>query len=217
MSLKHQIARKEIIEAGLLILKTALVYGTWGNVSVRIPDEDLIAITPSGVDYEKLQPENIPIIDLEGNLIDGNMKPSIELPLHIEIYKNRPDVFAIVHTHSVHCTAMAIARKPIPASCEDLIQVTGGEVRVSEYRLPGSQDLGAVVVKALEGRQAVLMANHGLLAAGNTLKEAMKIAQICEKSAQATLLAANIGGSVSLSDEDCTFMRDFYVNKYGQR
>ena len=217
MSLKHQIARKEIIEAGLLILKTALVYGTWGNVSVRIPDEDLIAITPSGVDYEKLQPENIPIIDLEGNLIDGNMKPSIELPLHIEIYKNRPDIFAIVHTHSVHCTAMAIARKPIPASCEDLIQVTGGEVRVSEYRLPGSQDLGAVVVKALEGRQAVIMANHGLLAAGNTLKEAMKIAQICEKSAQATLLAANIGGSVSLSDEDCIFMRDFYINKYGQR
>lgn len=217
MSLKHQIARKEIIEAGLLILKTALVYGTWGNVSVRIPDEDLIAITPSGVDYEKLQPENIPIIDLEGNLIDGNMKPSIELPLHIEIYKNRPDIFAIVHTHSVHCTAMAIARKPIPASCEDLIQVTGGEVRVSEYRLPGSKDLGAVVVKALEGRQAVIMANHGLLAAGNSLKEAMKIAQICEKSAQATLLAANIGGSVSLSDEDCAFMRDFYVNKYGQR
>ena len=217
MSLKHQIARKEIIEAGLLILKTALVYGTWGNVSVRIPDEDLIAITPSGVDYEKLQPENIPIIDLEGNLIDGNMKASIELPLHIEIYKSRPDVFAIVHTHSVHCTAMAIARKPIPASCEDLVQVTGGEVRVSEYRLPGSQDLGAVVVKALEGRQAVIMANHGLLAAGNTLKEAMKIAQICEKSAQATILAANIGGSVSLSDEDCAFMRDFYVNKYGQR
>lgn len=217
MSLKHQIARKEIIDTSLIILKSALVIGTWGNLSVRIPGEELVAITPTGVDYEKLLPENIPIVDMEGNLIDGNMKPSIELPLHLEIYKNRPDINAIVHTHSVHCTAMASARKPIPASCEDLVQIVGGNVRVSEYRLPGSTDLGKVVVEALEGRQAVIMANHGLLAAGPTLKETIKIALICEKSAQATLLSAMIGGAVELSDEDCGFMRDFYLNKYGQR
>ena len=217
MSLKHQIARKDIIDASLTILKSALVIGTWGNLSVRITGEDLVAITPTGVDYEKLLPENIPIVDMEGNLIDGNMIPSIELPMHLEIYKNRPDINAIVHTHSVHCTAMAIARKPIPASCEDLVQIVGGDVRVSEYRLPGSVDLGKVVVDALVGRQAVILANHGLLAAGSTLKEKMKIAFICEKSAQATLLAANLGGAVSLSEEDCVFMRDFYLNKYGQR
>jgi len=217
MSLKHQIARKEIIDASLMILKSSLVIGTWGNLSVRISGEDLIAITPTGVDYEKLLPENIPIVDLEGNLIDGNMTPSIELPMHLEIYKNRPDINAIVHTHSVYCTAMAIARKPIPASCEDLVQIVGGDVKVSEYRLPGSVDLGKVVLEALVGRQAVILANHGLLAAGSTLKETIKIAFICEKSAHATLLAANIGGSVSLSDEDCAFMRDFYLNKYGQK
>ncbi len=217
MSLKHQIARKEIIDASLSILRSALVIGTWGNLSVRIVGEDLIAITPTGVDYEKLMPENIPIVDMEGNLIDGNMIPSIELPMHLEIYRNRPDINAVVHTHSVYCTAMAIARKPIPASCEDLIQIVGGDVRVSEYRLPGSVDLGKVVLTALEGRQAALLANHGLLAAGSSLKETMKIALICEKSAQATLLAANIGGAVSLSEEDCAFMRDFYLNKYGQR
>lgn len=217
MSLKHQIARKEIIDTSLIILKSALVIGTWGNLSVRIPGEESVAITPTGVDYEKLLPENIPMVDMEGNLIDGNMKPSIELPLHLEIYKNRPDINAIVHTHSVHCTAMAIARKPIPASCEDLVQIVGGNVRVSEYRLPGSTDLGKVVVEALEDRQAVIMANHGLLAAGPTLKETIKIALICEKSAQATLLSAMIGGAVELSDEDCGFMRDFYLNKYGQR
>ena len=217
MSLKHQMARKEIIDAGVMILKSALVIGTWGNISVRIPGEDLVAITPSGVDYEKLLPENIPIVDLEGNLIDGNMKPSIELPLHLEIYKSRTDINAIVHTHSVHCTAMAIARKAIPASCEDMVQIVGGEVRVSDYRLPGSTDLGKVVVEALKDRYAVIMANHGLLGAGPNLKETLKIAFICEKSAQATLLAANIGGAIELSSQDCAVMRDFYLNKYGQK
>lgn len=217
MSLKHQMARKEIIEACLNILESALVIGTWGNISVRIAGESLVAITPTGVDYRKLIPENIPIMDMEGNMIDGNMKPSSELPLHLEIYKNRPDINAIVHTHSVHCTAMAIARKPIPASCEDLVQIVGGDVRVSDYRLPGSKDLGKVVVEAMKDRQAVVMANHGLLAAADTLKETLKIAFICEKSAQATLLAANIGGTVALSDEDCRIMRDFYLNRYGQR
>lgn len=217
MSLKHQIARKEIIDAGNQMVSSALVIGTWGNISVRIAGEDLIAITPSGVDYDKLISENIPIIDFEGNLIDGNMKPSIELPMHLEIYKNRPDIGAIVHTHSTYCTAMAIARKPIPASCEDLIQIVGGNVRVSEYRLPGTDDLGKVAVDALDGRNAVLLANHGLLAAGKNLKETIKIAFICEKSAHATLLAANIGGAIELSKEECDIMRDFYLNKYGQR
>ncbi|MDH8677154.1 class II aldolase/adducin family protein [Fusibacter bizertensis] len=217
MSLKHQIARKEIIDTSLTILKSSLVIGTWGNLSVRIAGEELVAITPTGVEYEKMLPENIPIVDMEGNLIDGNMKPSIELPMHLEIYKNRPDINAIVHTHSVHCTAMAIARKPIPASCEDLVQIVGGDVRVSDYRLPGSDDLGQVVVEALRDRQAVILSNHGLLAAGSTLKETIKIALICEKSAQATIMAANIGGAIELSREDCEFMRDFYLNKYGQR
>ncbi len=217
MSLKHQIARKEIIDAGNHMIKSSLVIGTWGNISVRIADEDLIAITPSGVDYDKLISENIPIIDFEGNLIDGNMKPSIEMPMHLEIYKRRPDINAIVHTHSTYCTAMAIARKPIPASCEDLIQIVGGNVRVSEYRLPGTEDLGKVAVEALDCRNAVLLANHGLLAAGKNLKETIKIAFICEKSAHATLLAANIGGAIELSKEECDIMRDFYLNKYGQR
>ncbi len=217
MSLKHQMARKEIIDTGLLISKSELVIGTWGNISVRIPNEDLVAITPSGVDYEKIKPENIPIVDLEGNLIDGDMKPSSELPLHLEIYKNRPDVFAVIHTHSTYCTAMAISRKPIPATCEDLVQVVGGNVRVSEYRLPGTIDLGIEAVKALQDRNAVILANHGLITAAKDLKEATKVAQICEKSAHATLLSYMIGGPIELSDEDCKSMREFYVNKYGQR
>lgn len=210
-------ARKEIIEASLVILKSGFVIGTWGNMSTRIIGDELVAITPTGVEYSKLIPENIPIVDMEGNLIDGNMKPSIELLLHLEIYKNRPDINAIIHTHSVHCTAMAVARKPIPAACDDLVQIVGGGVRVSPYRLPSAEDFNTVIIDALKGRQAVIMANHGLLAAGHDLKETVKIAFVCEKAAHASLLAASIGGAIELNESECVFMRDFYLNKYGQK
>ncbi len=217
MSLKHQMARKEIIDTGLQIIEKALVIGTLGNISVRIEEDELVAITPSGMEYDKIKPENIPIVDLEGNMIDGDAKPSMELPLHLAIYKARPDVFAIIHTHSTYCTAMAIARKPIPAASEDMVQIVGGNVRVAAYRLPGSEELGDEAVKALKDRTAVILANHGLLTAASNLKEALKVAYICEKSAHATLLAHMVGGPIELSDEDCQIMRSYYLNEYGQR
>lgn len=220
MSLKTHMARQEVIDTSLKSQELRLVVGTWGNISCRIREEgveDLVAITPSGVEYERLEVESIPLVDLDGNVVQSSFKPSGELPLHLAIYRARPDVNAIVHTHSVHCTAMAIAHKPIPASCEDLVQITGGEVRCAAYALPGTQELADHVVKALEGRQAAIMASHGLVAVGATLQEALKVALVCEKSAHATILAASLGGAVVLSDEDVEIMRDFYVNKYGQR
>ena len=217
MTVRFEESRKQVIEAGVKMLETKLVVGTWGNISVRVPGEDYIAITPSGVDYDTITPEGIVILDMDGNVVDGTMKPSIEFNLHLEIYRNREDVNAVVHTHSTYCTAMAIARKPIPGAAEDLVQIVGGDVRVSEYFLPGSMELAKAAVKAMEGRNAVLLANHGCLAAGRDLKETMKIAGVLEKSAQATIFAQIMGGVVELSQEDINFMREFYLNKYGQR
>lgn len=217
MHIKYHKISKEVIEIGLQMLKSSLVVGTWGNISARVPGEPCIAITPSGVDYDTIEPEEIVIMDFDGNVVLGDRKPSIEYNLHLEVYRNREDIKAIVHTHSTYCTAMAIARKPIPAAAEDLVQIVGGDVRVSEYKLPGSIELGKVVVKALEGRNACILANHGCLAGAENLKEALKIAFIVEKSAQATVFAQIMGGVVELSQEDIDFMRDFYLNKYGQR
>ncbi len=217
MTVRFEETRKQVIEAGISMLETKLVVGTWGNISARVPGEDYIAITPSGVDYDTITPEGIVILDMDGNVVDGTMKPSIEYNLHLEVYRNRKDVNAVVHTHSTYCTAMAIARKPIPAAAEDLVQIVGGDVRVSEYYLPGSKELAKAAVKAMEGRNAVILANHGSLAAGKDLKETMKIAGVVEKSAQATILAQAMGGVVELSQEDIDFMREFYLNKYGQR
>ena len=208
--------RNNIAILGKEIAASGFNLGTWGNISARI-DDDHFAITPSGIAYETITAEDIVVINLAGNIIKGNKKPSIELPLHSAIYKAKKGVNAIVHTHSVCCTAFAIARKPIPAVCEDMIQIVGGRVEVAEYFLPGSQELAKSVVTALGNKSACIMANHGLITVADNLIEAYKIAQIVEKSAQAVIYANSMGGAVELSQSDIDFMRDFYLNKYGQR
>jgi len=217
MSIHIEQIRGLVIETGLEMLKSSLVVGTWGNISARIPEENVFAITPSGVDYETIEPIDVAIIDMDGNVVSGEKKPSIEWQLHLAIYKVREDIHAIVHTHSTYATAFAIAQKGIPGSAEDLVQVTGGDVRVTDYVLPGSKELGAQVIKALENRTACIMANHGCVATGRSLKEALKTALIVEKSAKATVYAQLLGGVVELSEADIDFMRDFYLHHYGQR
>ncbi len=210
-------ARQEIVDMGNKIASTGLVMGTWGNISSRVSGTELMAISPSGVNYDTIKPENIPIMDFEGNIISGDMIPSIEWHMHLEIYKARPEINAIIHTHSAYCTAMAIARKPIPGACEDMVQIVGGDVRVAEYVLPGTLELGLSAVKAMADRNAVLLANHGLIGAGPNMNEAYKIVNVVEKSAQATIFATIMGGVVPLSQEDIDAMRNFYLNSYGQR
>jgi L-fuculose-phosphate aldolase len=213
----YQEIREEIVKMGNKIATTGLVMGTWGNISAVIPGKELMAITPSGVDYETIQPQDIPILDFSGNVVDGNLIPSIEWSLHLEIYKARPDINGIIHTHSTFCTAMAVARKAIPGACEDMVQIVGGDVRVADYVLPGTVELGHAAVRAMENRNAVLLANHGLVGAAGSLKEAYKIVNVVEKSAQATVYATMMGGVVELSQSDIDAMRGFYLNSYGQR
>lgn len=217
MEIKYEKVRREVMEAGLKMSNSHLVVGTWGNVSERIPGEDLMAITPSGMDYDTIKVGDIVIMDFNGNVIDGDRVPSIEYGLHGAIYKARCDVNAVVHTHSEYCTAMAMARKPIPAAAEDLVQIVGGDVRVAEYALPGTKELGEAAVKAMENRNAAILANHGCVAAAKDLKETLKAAAIVEKSAKETLFAKLYGGVVELQQNEVDAMRSFYLNKYGQR
>lgn len=209
--------RQQVVDAGKKMAAAALAVGTWGNISRRLPEPDLLAITPSGVDYASTRPEDILVMDLAGNIRAGRLKPSTEQPLHRAIYAARPDIQAIVHTHSVYASAMAAARKPIPGSMEDLVQIVGGDVRVAKYSLPGTQELGENVVAALAGRNGVLLANHGALGAGKDLEQALIICQIIEKSAQITIAAQAIGGVVVLPQADIDSMRSYFLNRYGQR
>lgn len=209
--------RKEVVETGREMYRTAMTVGTWGNISKKISGSDLYAITPSGVDYKKMKPEDVVILDYEGEVVDGRKKPSTEKHLHRYLYKNREDIKAIVHTHSIYASAMAAARKPIPGAMEDLVQIVGGSVDVADYDLPGSEDVAQNAVEALGDKDGVLLANHGVVGVSETLPDALKVCQVIEKTAQITIAAQTVGGVVELSQEDIDFMREFYLNNYGQK
>lgn len=209
-------ARQEVVVKGKELLAANLTLGTWGNISCRVPGEDCIAITPTAMGYDTLVPEDIVILDLNGKAVKGTRKPSIEVPLHLAIYSARRDVQAVIHTHSAYASAMAVARKEIPGVVEDLVQIVGGKVRVNDYALPGTEQLGKNTVAALEDRNAVLLANHGVLGVGRDLNEALKVCQVVEKAAQIVLLAQLVGGAVELAAEDIDAMRSFYLRGYGQ-
>ena len=206
---------KEIVlEAARFISGSNLVAGTWGNVSLRSGNS--VYITPSGVPYDELELDEIAVVSLEdGRQIGGSAKASSELPLHLEIYRDHESVKAIVHFHSVYASAFASMRRPIPCYLEDQAQIVGGKVEVAEYALPGTWDLARNASKALGDRFGVLLANHGAVAVGRTMKEALICAQIIEKSAHIAIMVGDRG--VPLSDEDISKLRELYLKSYSRR
>lgn len=208
--------KKQVLEAGLKMIDAGLVAGTYGNISARI-DDNYMVITPSGMDYHSLKSEDIVLANINDLSFGGNIKPSIELTLHAEIYKARPEINAVVHTHSTNASIVAAARKEIPPILDDMVQIIGGSVRVAEYALPGSASMAKNAVERLDGRTAAILANHGPVCLGRDLREALITAQMVEKAATVYIGTQLIGGAVNIDDEDITFMRNFFLKKYGQR
>ena len=204
--------KQELIVAGKSLIENNLVTGTWGNLSVRLDNQ--IVITPSGSNYNLLTIEDLVVMDLQSQIICGNRPPSSELACHLAIYQHYPHVQAVIHTHSLYASACAAARRPIPAIIEDLIQIVGGDVAVADYALPGTTELANNLVAALHDKSAVLLANHGVVACGISLNEALLIAEIVEKAAQIFILAQPLGGGIPLPVADIAVMREFYLKKY---
>ena len=209
--------KAEILALGCAMFDKGLVTGTWGNISSRIPGTKLIAVTPSGKGYREIIAEDVVVVDVTGKIIEGSFKPSSELPLHLAIYSARPDIQAIIHTHSVFASACAVAHKGIPPIIEDLVQLSGGSVDVARYALPGTDALAHNVVAALGKKNAVLMANHGVVGCGQSLVEGMMACELVEKAAQIFIYANQINGAQVLGDDDIEVMHKFYVEYYRQR
>jgi L-fuculose-phosphate aldolase len=207
--------KKEIINLGKKMVNQGLVASTWGNISVKMNTEN-IYITPSGMEYDSLEPEDIVLVDTKGSIINGKRKPSSELPMHLEIYKAREDIKAIVHTHSLYASAYAVSRKPIPPIIEDMAQVIGGPVEVAQYALPGTNQLAQNAIKALGNKGAVLLANHGVVGVGYNLIEAYKACLLVEKTAHIGIAAEALGQTYILSQEEVNWMRKAYLTVYGQ-
>jgi len=187
-----QDARTTVLNACQEMQRVALVIGSSGNASLRLAGTDQIAITPSSVDYSCMSADDVMILNLDGEVIDGDRNPSIEHPLHLAIYKARPDVNAIVHTHCIYASALAVLRVPLPPIIDEFVIKLGGQVEVADYGLPGSNDLADNVIKALGPRNAVLLANHGGVTVGPTMDSALHNALLLERVAHIYLLAAAV-------------------------
>ncbi|HPF86607.1 MAG TPA: class II aldolase/adducin family protein [Candidatus Limiplasma sp.] len=209
--MQQQVCRtaKDMAAAGL----TA---GTWGNISARI-DDDFMVITPSGMDYAGLTPGQMVIVSLQTLAWEGALKPSIEVPMHAKILSTRPGVNAVVHTHSTAALTVAAAQKGIPPICDDQVQILGGDIRCAAYTVPGTQAMADAVAEALRDRAGALIANHGAVALGRTLQEALIGAIVLEKTARVYLDVQRIGGAVPICDADCLAFHDFFLHKYGQQ
>ncbi len=206
--------RKQIVEYGKKLITSGLTKGTGGNLSIYNRKENLMAISPSGIDYFETNPEDVVIMDLDGKVVDGNRKPSSEYSMHSIFYKNREDIDAVVHTHSVFSTVLATLRTGLPASSY-LVAFSGLDVRCAEYASFGTVELAENAYKAMEDRYAVFLANHGLLTGAQDLANAFNKAEEIEHCAEVYYRAKSIGTPVILDEEEMYRMIEKF-NTYGQ-
>ena len=205
-----------LCEASKKMYHSGLVAGTWGNLSVRI-DEDYMVVTPSGMNYDALNADDMVIMNMHDYAYRGNRKPSIEYFMHAELLLQNPGANAVVHTHSTYALMLATARKPIPPVCDDQVQILGGDIRVAQYSLPGTPEMAKTVAEAIRGRAGALIPNHGAVSIGNSLDQALLASVVLEKTAQVYIGTLALGGPVELDASDVDMMHDFFLNKYGQR
>jgi len=183
--------KTEIVDLCKDLLKNGHVIGSAGNVSVRLRDreKELVLITPSSVCYDEMKSEDILIIDMEGKVIEGERNPSVEKKMHLRVYKERADINAIIHAHSIYSTVLSSLNLSIPPIMEELVPYVGGEIVCAEYGEAGTEELAEGVIKALEERNAVLLANHGNLCCGSHLNGALTVLHYVERGAKIFYLA----------------------------
>ena len=187
-------AMKEVLITGQEMARRGLVAGTSGNCSVRVPETDLVVITPTSLEYELMLHEDICVIDMGGDQVKGRHKPSIEINMHLAIYEARPEVGGIVHTHQTMGTAVAVAGKAIPPILEEQVFSLLGAVDVAEYGGPGSVELARNTVEALGFKNACLLAHHGVVAVGQKIRNALHNAEIVERAASIYIMSSILGG-----------------------
>ena len=208
-------AKQQICDAGRRLLAMDLVAGTWGNVSVRL-DQERMLITPSGIAYENMTPEDIAEVNLKDGAYTGK-KPSSEKNLHLESYRTRKSVHAIVHNHASHSSTVAAARREVPPILDDMAQIVGPSVRVAKYALPSTGKLVRHTVKALKGRNAALLANHGAICVGRDIEEAILCCQVLEKACKSLIEAEFLGGAKGINKFEAWVMHQYYLKKYSRQ
>lgn len=192
--------RRELCEYGRRAAELGLVIGTSGNLSAR--DGDLVVVTPSGVALDRLRPEDCPVLDLTGRVVDGGTRPSSETPTHLALYE-ATSARAVVHTHSVFATVVASTMTELPPVHYNAL-LLGGTVRVAPYATYGTPELARGVLAAIEGRQAALMASHGAVTIGNGLEQAFEATRLLEWLCEVYVRALGVGRPAVLTEDQLT-------------
>jgi L-ribulose-5-phosphate 4-epimerase len=208
--------KEELVQLHLELPKNNLVMWTGGNVSARDAETGYVVIKASGIRYEEMRPEHMVVLDLDGKIVEGNLKPSSDTFSHLYIYKHRADVGGVVHTHSRYATAFAAVGKAIPCVLTAIADEFGGPIPCAGFALIGDEAIGKVVVESIGKSQAVLLKNHGVFTVGKNAKAAVKAAVMTEDVAATVWMALQIGTPDIIPQEDVDKLHQRYTNVYGQ-
>jgi len=207
--------REIVWKCNLELPKNGLVKMTSGNVSGRDSETGLVVIKPSGYSYEEMTPAHMVVVDLEGRVVEGKLKPSTDTDTHLFVYRHRPDVMGMVHTHSPYATSFAALGQPIPA-CLTASAMLGGEIPLGGYAPIGGEAIGREIIEKIGRAMAIVMQNHGVFTIGASPQQATKLAVEVEEIAKITHLALLRGHPICLMPDQINYMVDLYRNEYGQ-
>lgn len=214
--MKLQALREEVWRCNLELPKNDLVRMTSGNVSGRDPETNLVVIKPSGIAYEDLSPQNMVIVDFNGAIVEGDLIPSIDTASHLYVYRNRPDVFGMVHTHSPYATSFAVLNQPIPM-CVTTAGLVGKSIPLGGYVPPvGAEDIGREILRVIGDSLAVIMRSHGVFTIGRSASQATRVAVEVEEIAKIAHLAMLRGTPIVLTEGQIAETMWVYTSKYGQ-
>ncbi len=209
--------REEVLAANLALPANDLCRWTSGNASGRDPESGLIAIKPSGVPFAELTPENLVVVDEHGSVVEGDLKPSVDMASHLVVYRHRDDVGGVVHTHSPYATSFAIRGEPLPIYTTTAAAQFGTEIPVSDLALIGEEEIGEEIVGKIGSSTAILMRSHGVFTIGESVHGAVKSAVLLEEAAEVSHLALLRGPMEPLDAEVARATYDDYHANYGQK
>lgn len=210
--------RQMVCELHAELPKNNLVAWTSGNISARDPETNLVVIKPSGIKFPDLMPENMVVVDIDGNLVEGDYKPSSDTASHCYMYRYMPDVNGIVHTHSRYATAFATHGRSIPCITTAMGDEFGGDIPCGGFALIGGEEIGKVVVETLKDSRspACLLQSHGVFTIGPTAEKAVKAAIMTEDNAGIAWVSLTMGTPLTIAPDDIDKLYDRYQNVYGQ-
>ncbi|MET8543711.1 L-ribulose-5-phosphate 4-epimerase [Kitasatospora sp. NPDC004799] len=211
--------RQQVSDLHQELVRYRLVVWTAGNVSARVPGEDLMVIKPSGVSYDELTPESMILCDLDGTVVEGDYAPSSDTAAHAYVYRHMPEVGGVVHTHSTYASAWAARGEAVPCVLTAMADEFGAEIPVGPFALIGDDSIGRGIVETLRGHRspAVLMKSHGVFTVGKDARAAVKAAVMCEDVARTVHVSRQLGEPLPIAQADIDSLNFRYQNVYGQQ